>query len=137
MSNLSHKDRDILRRLAERKMRMAEDPVNLERREAWYALDDGATHRPMVLVEAFDVRDAFRPWDIVGELQCTDPWARRLEQWVFGKEWYEFNILKDDRVVEPYLTTNWQVTASDYGVQKTIHRTDNGGQMTTIYYRRR
>ena len=39
-SILTH-DKDVLRRLAERKAEIASDPINAERRTAWLALDSG------------------------------------------------------------------------------------------------
>ena len=36
---MSPRDLDILRRLVGGKMEIAEDPVNLERKEAWYKYD--------------------------------------------------------------------------------------------------
>ncbi|MCL1856270.1 MAG: hypothetical protein FWF84_01310 [Kiritimatiellaeota bacterium] len=129
---MRQKDKDTLKRLAERKMAMANDPVNLERREAWYALDDGATHRPMILAEVGGIRDKNHPYGALGEPQCEDPWARQVEQWMFNPEWYQFSVLKDDHVVEPYMAIGWRIGASDYGVQKTTHRTQSGDQMTSV-----
>ena len=129
---LPQKDRDILRRLAERKMQMATDPVNLERREAWYALDDGAAYRPMILAEVGGIRDKASPLATLGEPQCSDPWARQVEQRILSlEERYNFDVLKDDHVVEPYATIPWQISATDFGVQKVDHHTSNGDQMTS------
>jgi len=120
---LSQHDLDILRRLAERKAQIADDPVNIERRAAWYAHDAGEpSARPMVLAEIFGVRDPHPP---VGDadFHCRDDWARRVERRL-TQEIYQFDVLKDDHVVEPWIQTNWKVKVSDYGVQQVVHTSD-------------
>ena len=124
---LGKHDLDILRRLAERKLELADDPVNVERREAWYKLDAGTDDRPMVLAEIGGVGDDVRPLpDSV--LECEDPWARGVERG-FRVESYQFGVLKDDHVVEPYLSVNWQVQVSDRGVTAVQHHPDTGGKL--------
>ena len=61
-------DRDILRRVAEEKMAVAEHPVNRERRAAWLALDAGTGGRPMILAEWGSIDDPHKPGDCSGEL---------------------------------------------------------------------
>lgn len=113
------RDTEVLRRLAARKLEIAADPVNLERRELWYKHDAGAGGRPMVLAEYGGIRDPNPPLP-ESRLECEDPWARGLERG-FRAEIYQFESLRDDHVVEPYLTIGWHVKASDYGVQPTHH----------------
>ena len=120
---LAQHDLDILRRLAERKAQIADDPVNIERRAAWYAHDAGEpSARPMVLAEIFGVRDPHPP---VGDadFHCRDEWARRIERGLV-QQIYQFDALKDDHVVEPWMQTNWKVKTSDYGVQAIVHKSD-------------
>ena len=115
-------DVDVLRRLAERKARIAGDRVNLDRKAMWYALDAGTGGRPMVLAEIAGVLDNARPVP-ASDLQCRDEWARRLER-ALRVEIYQFDVLQDDHVVEPFVSTNWQVQVSDYGVQADVHYSD-------------
>jgi hypothetical protein len=104
-------DLAILRSLAQRKAEIAHDPVNRERREAWYVLDAGTAKRPMILAEggvAFeDLPES--------ELQCREDWARGLEH-DLRFEIFQFERLQDDHVVEPFINCNWRVEQSDYGV---------------------
>jgi len=116
---LTNHDRDILRRLADRKVALACNPVNEERRTAWYALDSGKGDRVMVLAEHGGVRDEKRP-GFDGTLECTDEWARGLEHGFRAEEWV-VNELKDDHVIEPVVNLNWWVSTSDYGVQAVVH----------------
>ncbi len=120
-------DRDILRRLAARKVEIAHDPVNLERKAAWYRLDAGDGYRPMVLAEVGGIRDQRRP---CGDdlLTCSDPRARNLERGLRAEIW-QFDELRDDHVVEPSINTNWQIQVSDFGVKPVMHTTDNDGHL--------
>lgn len=117
---LPPKDLDILRRLGERKRAIAEDPVNVERRQAWYALDAGRDDRVMVLAEHGGVRDARRP---VGDdqLTCSDPWAREIEL-SLRSTLYLFDVLRDDHVVEPFMSANWKIDKGNYGVEVVMHQ---------------
>ena len=112
-------DTEILRQLAGRKAESAADPANVERREAWYKLDAGTGGRPMVLAEYGGIRDKVAPLPD-SLLECEDPWARGVERG-FRSEIYQFETLRDDHVVEPYLTCGWHVKTSDYGVQAVQH----------------
>ena len=115
----SRRDIDTLRRLAARKVEIAHDPVNLERKGAWYRLDSGHADRPMVLTEIGGVRDEVQP---VADalLECEDKWARGHERRL-RREIYQFDVLRDDHVIEPHINVGWRVEKSDYGVQ-TIER---------------
>ena len=118
-------DIDILRRMAERKAQIARDPLNLERKDLWYKHDAGTDGRPMVLAEVGGVMNEALP---ESTLQCKDPWARGVERGL-QSELYQFDVLKDDHVVEPFINTNWRVQASGYGVQAEQHRADNAGRL--------
>lgn len=116
-------DVEILRRLAERKLAIAGDPLNLERKQLWYAHDAGEGQRPMVLAEIGGLRDEELPLP-ESALRCESAWARGIERGL-RTEIYQFEVLKDDHVVEPHLTTNWQVQVSGYGVEVIQHYPDS------------
>ena len=120
-------DRDLLRHLGERKAALADDPVNRERRAAWLEHDAGAGGRVMVLAEHGAVMDQNRPQPD-SDLKCESEWARGIERSI-RSEIYQFEILKDDHVVEPRITTKWKVKATDYGVQAVVHQADNAGHL--------
>ena len=120
--SIAARDLTVLRRLAARKVQIAADPLNLERRRLWYDHDAAAGGRPMVLAESGGVRDAIRPLpDEV--LECSDAWARGLERGL-RTEIYQFEVLRDDHVVEPRFCTNWRVQIGNYGVEVVYHHSD-------------
>ena len=127
MTDLPEHDIDVLRRLAERKIRAAESSVNNERRKAWYAHDAGTGGRPMVLAEHGGIRDVKSP--IPSDIyECSSEWARGVEGGL-RSELYQFDVLLDDHVIEPSMSVNWKVTISDYGVQPVVHSGDHDGKM--------
>ena len=118
-SILAH-DKDVLRRLAERKAQIASDPTNEERRTAWLALDSGKDERVMVLAEHGGIRDPRKPFT-VGRLECIGEWARGIET-ALRAEALLFEELRDDHVVEPVMNVGWQVRASNFGVEPVVHQ---------------
>ena len=109
-------DCDILRRLAAQVREIADNPLNLDRKRLWLQHDAGHAERPMILAEAWvaykDLPDS--------SLECVEPWARGIED-KLRFTIYEFQTLRDDHVVEPYVQLNWRVNPSDYGVQSKTH----------------
>jgi hypothetical protein len=122
-ANLPQADIEILRRLAERKVQIVADPVNEERRQAWYALDSGSGDRPIILIERNGIRDPRKPCPD-DRLECVDEWARGIEM-ALRDEIYNFEEIRDDHVVEPFFNTGWQVARSGYGVQAVVHRAED------------
>lgn len=120
-------DVDVVRRLAERKRQLADDPVNRERRDLWYRHDSGTTGRPMVLAEVGGIRDASHPLDGL-PVECEHPWARGVERGLRTEIW-QFEELRDDHVVEPYACAGWQVQVSGYGVDVVQHQPDFDGTL--------
>lgn len=112
---VSDHDRDILRRLAEAHVRLSEDPVNVERHEAWYRHDEGPGGRPMILAEVGGVRDDVH-WTQSWTLECEGEWARRREN-ALRAEHYLFHVLKDDHVILPTFEVPRHIVVSDYGVK--------------------
>jgi hypothetical protein len=130
-NDVNPRDVDVLRRLGARIREIAEHPANRERREAWYALDSGKGHRVMVLTEHEGIRDAVLPVPDAG-LACTDEWARKIERDLRGRL-YHFDTVRDDRVVDAAVSTNWRVNRGNYGVDVVMHQ---GGDATHMGSRR-
>lgn len=68
MTDLALPENDVttIRRPAEKKARLAEDPLNVERRDAWYAHDAGSDSRPMILALGLRLRLGWEvlSWDL-------------------------------------------------------------------------
>jgi hypothetical protein len=126
-TGVSKGDLEVLRKLAARKAEIASDPVNLERKRLWYSHDAGTGGRPMVLIEPWAIRDEVLPLPD-STLQCKGDWARAAERSIRW-ELYNFDVLKDDHVVEPWMAANWKLNVSDYGVQAIQHSGDRDGHM--------
>lgn len=127
-TDLSRHDLDILHRLAERAAAIAEHPDNVERRNAWYALDGGSDRRPIVIAEFEGVqRDKPSPLPD-SDLECEDDWARRYERQLRANI-YRFEVLRDDHVFEPYIQLGWRISKSNYGVEPVQHYGDNEGHL--------
>lgn len=114
--NTTAEDVVILRELGKRVAEIAHHPINIERKQAWYAHDAGTGGRPMILAEngvAFEMIGESAP-------RCREAWAQTIER---GLRYvlYEFEHVRDDHVIEPYITCNWKVSASDWGVASISH----------------
>ena len=119
------RDRDVLRDLARRKAQIAADPVNQERRDAWYALDEGRPTRPMILADVICVLEETIPSD---SLRCSSDAAREIER-NLRKSIFEFESVRDDQVQTADYRINWPITVSDFGVTTTQHYADNDGHL--------
>jgi hypothetical protein len=120
-------DAQILRTLGARKAELADAPGNRERREAWYLHDAGADGRTMILAEASGIRDENSPTPD-SMLECSDPTARSLEK-KLRAEFYNFEVLEDDHVIEPWINVGWDVTIGTFGVEPVVHSGDQDGKM--------
>ncbi len=116
----SEHDKQRLRRLAERKAQLAHDPINLERRQAWYSLDAGRDDRPMILMELGGLGDDLFPY-AAERLICEHDHARQIERLLLH-ELYQFDVIRDDHVVEPVMDWSWRISVSNYGVQAVRHQ---------------
>jgi len=113
---VQQKEVQSLRRLAERWMEHAANPVMARRRRQWKAVKDLKSERPMILVETCMLTD------YVGsdELVCTDPFARNIERSLYETVRHADEI-GDDIVVDPWFRIPWVLDISDYGVPIEAH----------------
>lgn len=104
-------DRAVLRELAAKWMEWAAHPVMDERKQAWRAVHDLKSRRPVILFET-DWIDGFVAED---EILCEDPLFRSVEKNMRIKL-RQAEELGDDIVIEPHYQLGWRMVFSDYGV---------------------
>ena len=109
---ITERDRATLREVASQYMEIAHSAKNEERRRLWTDHNDLRESRPLVLIESFPATDTMVTPDV---LECEEEWARGLEQTLRVKIAH-FEHIDDDDVVEPYITANWSVSGTGYGV---------------------
>ena len=116
---LPPEDIGVLRGLAERKMRITDLELNRERRELWYRHNGLEKTRPMVLAEIQGCyAELYRAGHI--ELRCRNPLAKSIEL-ALRKEQYEFSVLEDDHVIEPWVNFNWIVRTTNHVEDSETH----------------
>lgn len=118
---LTAHDLHVLRTLGEWKAEAAASSRTRETSDAWLAHDAGAPERRvMVLAEVDYLTD---PVQAVNQrdLRCEDPWARAVE---FGLRLhqYQYEVLRDDHVVSPFIEHAPVIHRSDFGVPSGIHK---------------
>jgi hypothetical protein len=109
---MSQSDRDVLRRLAERWMTIANQPVMTERRRQWTALKDLRAERPMVLFETYFLEDYVRD----DELECEDPMLRGIEGQLRHTLRHAEEV-GDDIVLPARWSNHWDVSGTGWGIE--------------------
>lgn len=129
----TQRERDVLRRLAEKVAQIAALPWQRERAEMWRRLNDLEPVKPMVWITEV-------PWhemDVDGELslQCEDEFCRYLE-WQLRQTIYEWEHLRVDRVVEPKLYCPLVIHDSGFGIAEEMDfvRTDERSDIISRHY---
>jgi hypothetical protein len=112
------RDKQLLRELGKRVAETAVSPLNAERRRLWYAHDRGERVRPLVVTETDGGLQLVQP-DF--KLECEAEWLRGYEHRL-RDALIHYELLQDDRVVEPRVNCGWHVDAGGYGVDVKIHR---------------
>ena len=116
------RDRDVLRKLAEKVRVIAEHPRMKERRRAWKALHELRTERPVVQADSCWRR--VRPEPSVCVHPLLDSWEDYLRSTI-----YQFEFVDDDRLVWPSFPVVWNVKKRDshYGIDLRGDRINGDG----------
>lgn len=123
---VSQKDRDILRRLAERVNKLASHKGEKEKRDLWYAHNELNTVRPVILC------DPENGWNeiITGEeIECEGDLARRWEV-ALRKEISWGELIQDDRPIENSFYIGYTYSEGDWGVELDYIGGKEGGAYT-------
>ncbi len=113
--NVALQDRDVLRHLADEKMRVAQSSEQAERKLAWQRHNDLQDDAPWMLY-SYEI-----PWNemnVDGELntQCKHPFLRSIE-WGMRQELYQWKHLSDDIVIEPFVDCPLAVSDDGFGLE--------------------
>jgi hypothetical protein len=123
---ITHREQEILRRLAAQVAELAARPIEQEKRALWYQHNALKLTRPLIFCNPENSWNEILPGK---RLECENELARqwefRLRQEVFwGAE------MRDDRVIEPFFDVPHVYTDSGWGLQVTRIGGQDGGAYT-------
>jgi hypothetical protein len=111
---LPRSERTYLRQLAAEQAEYAALPVMEERKEQWYALNDGhAGARPPVVVETWTFDRDFLPDDVY---RCTSDVGRGIERQLL-RNVRNHTLIDDDKVIPDTFDIHWFTTIDEMGVR--------------------
>lgn len=129
---LSAAERTHLRTLARRQAEYAARPVMEERKQMWYALNDGRPGvRPPVVVETWTFDRDFLPADVY---QCTSSTGRAIETQLL-RHTRNVEYIDDDKVTPDTFDIGWFVDINEFGFPvETEHVVDAQGVPTGYHF---
>jgi hypothetical protein len=120
---MTAEDRDVLRRLAEKVAAIAASPRMAETRRLWTRLNRLERVRPVVFC---DPENGWNEIITEAQMQCRGRLARRWEM-DLRKEIFWGEAMGDDKPVEPYFDVPYTVSADDWGLAASYHKTAASG----------
>lgn len=119
---MTQKEKERLRSLAAKQLEIANSEKNLKRTQEWIAHNSCLGERPMIHLEIDNfVQEVLDP-----QMQCQDPMARKLEKRLLHN-FYNMQVLDDDKVVAPYFGVWWDLDLKPWGFQIIKEMADDGG----------
>jgi len=123
---ISGRDRNILRALAERVRELAYRPIEEEKAKLWRAHNDLHETRPLIFCDPENGwNEILEPLGCEGEL--AQMWENRLR-----KECFWGDRMKDDRVISRFFNVYYAFTDTGWGKSETRVRTTENGSYTWI-----
>lgn len=119
----SDREKQVLKKLADKVRRIAERPEMKQKAKLWTLHNDLKTDFPLVFIDPENGWNECIPPDT---LECVEPLARVWEM-VLRKQIFWAEILKDDKVIEPYFDVPYSYWDTGWGVELKIIGGDNGG----------
>ena len=119
--HLPTKDRQILRRLAQRVAKIASSPEMVERRDLWRKINALEKTRPVILCEP---ENGWNEIITERQMQCTGKLARHWEM-DLRKEIFWGEEMGDDKPVEPYYNVPCVLLPDDWGMEIIEHKPDD------------
>jgi len=103
---------EVLRKLAHQVAEIAERPEMKAKARIWKLHNDLKTDQPLVFI---DPENGWNECISVSTLQCEDPLARVWEM-ALRKQIYWADVMKDDKVIEPYFDVPYSYSDTGWGV---------------------
>ncbi len=127
---LAQEERTFLRSLAARQAAYAALPVMQERKQAWYALNDGRSGaRPPVVIETWTFKRDFLP---EGILRCVSPTGRAIEGRLL-RNLRNHELIDDDKVMPDTFDIQWFTEIDEFGVPVETERLKDSQGVETGY----
>jgi len=120
---ISQREQNVLRQLAEKVTAIASSKEMAERRELWKLHNQLEKIRPLIYC---DPENGWNEIITQKQLQCQGRLARRWE-WELRKEIFYGEEMGDDKPVEPYFDVPYTVTPDDWGLNPDVHQTNFEG----------
>ena len=119
---MTPKERERLRELAKTQLEIANSEKNQKRTKMWIAHNSCKGERPMIHLEI----DNFTQEVLFPQMQCQDPMARRIEERLLHN-FYNMQVLDDDKVVAPYFGVWWDLDLKPWGFDVKKEVASDGG----------
>jgi hypothetical protein len=128
-------DRDILRRLAERKMQIGSLPIQQERHALWTRLNRLEPVKPLVWINEIPWHEM--NWNDELTPRCQHPFARALEMGL-RLELYQWDHLPGDMIVLPMIHSPLAIHDSGFGIDESVSivRTDDASSVVSRHFNR-
>jgi hypothetical protein len=113
MIEFSPREKDVLRKLAEKKAEIAALPVHAQKREMWTRMNRLEVTKPMLWMNE-------RPWHELGiyqQCECENEFACFIEQ-KLRKEIYQWEHMPLDNVVENRIECPMAVSDTGFGIEE-------------------
>jgi len=122
MIEISQKDRDILRGLAEQVAEIAALPIQKERAKLWTDLNDLKPTRPLVWINEI----CFWEMNVDDELTCCceGDWARGQEDGL-RRLLYQWNHMPGDMIVSDHLESRLAIRSTGFGIDQITDSTES------------
>lgn len=115
--NISVRDTDILRHLAERKAKIAGLPIQKQRKNMWTRLNRLEKVKPLVWLNEVPWHEMNAPDELT--LQTSDPFCQGIE-WQLRSELYQWDHMQGDMVVEPEMDSPLAVESTGFGIKEDV-----------------
>jgi len=122
--HITAREKEILRRLAEKVVTLAASPLMMERRELWKKHNMLEHTRPVIFC---DPENGWNEIITENQMECKESKIARRWEMDLRKEIFWGEVMGDDKPVEPFFDVPYTVTPDDWGLETVYHKTDKLG----------